>query len=59
MEVYTDGKLTTVSLRPIGRYFSLQKKKSRSEEPTGKYVAVWQKVGSEWKIETDIWNVGK
>jgi len=25
----------------------------------GKYVVVWEKVGSDWKLATDIWNEGK
>jgi hypothetical protein len=26
---------------------------------TGKYVVVWEKVGNDWKLTTDIWNDGK
>jgi hypothetical protein len=26
---------------------------------TGKYVVVWEKVGNDWKLATDIWNDGK
>ena len=30
-----------------------------TRELAGKYVFVWRKVGSEWKLETSIWNVTK
>ena len=30
-----------------------------TRELAGKYVFVWRKVGSEWKLETGIWNVTK
>jgi hypothetical protein len=23
---------------------------------TGKYVVVWEKVGNDWKLSSDIWN---
>jgi hypothetical protein len=26
---------------------------------TGKYVVIWEKVGSDWKLAIDIWNDGK
>jgi hypothetical protein len=29
------------------------------QEVTGKYVVVWEKVGSDWKLAADIWNDGK
>jgi ketosteroid isomerase-like protein len=30
-----------------------------TRELAGKYVFVWRKVGSEWKLETGIWNITK
>ena len=29
------------------------------QEVSGKYVVVWQRVGGEWKLATDIWNAIK
>jgi hypothetical protein len=29
------------------------------QEVTGKYVVVWEKIGSDWKLAADIWNDGK
>jgi ketosteroid isomerase-like protein len=29
------------------------------KEVTGKYVVVWEKVGRDWKLSSDIWNDGK
>jgi ketosteroid isomerase-like protein len=26
---------------------------------TGKYLAVWEKIGNDWKLAADIWNDGK
>jgi len=44
--------------REIGT-FSLKTKGPNPKEVTGKYVVVWEKIGSEWKLATDIWNEGK
>src|SRR3954470_15523234 len=59
-------KLTTLDVKPFGDdaarevgRFSLKTKGSQSQEMTGKYVVLWQKVGSEWKLATDIWNSDK
>ena len=61
-----DPKLTTVDVKPLGSSaareigtFSLRAKGSTPREITGKYVVVWEKVGSDWKLATDIWNEGK
>jgi ketosteroid isomerase-like protein len=37
----------------------LKTKGSPSKEVTGKYVVIWEKVGKDWKLATDIWNEGK
>jgi len=65
-ETLGDVKLITVDVKPLGGtaaretgYFSLRTKGSPSQEVTGKYVVVWEKVGAEWKLSTDIWNEGK
>jgi uncharacterized protein (TIGR02246 family) len=56
-------KLTTVDVKPLGTdaarelgTFSLMTKDQPPQQVSGKYVVVWQKIGSEWKLATDIWN---
>jgi len=58
--------LTTVDVKPLGTdaarevgTFSLKTKGQSQQELIGKYVVVWQKVGSDWKLATDIWNTNK
>jgi ketosteroid isomerase-like protein len=59
-------KLTTLEVKPLGPSaaheigtFSLKTKGSTPQEVTGKYLVVWEKVGSDWKLAADIWNDGK
>jgi len=61
-----DPKLTTLDVKQLGPSaareigtFSLKTKGPKPEEVTGKYVVVWEKVGNDWKLATDIWNDGK
>lgn len=61
-----DPKLTTIDVKPLGPSaareigtFSLMTKGSPPQQVTGKYVVVWEKVGTDWKLATDIWNDGK
>ncbi|MBT1509293.1 SgcJ/EcaC family oxidoreductase [Bradyrhizobium sp. SRL28] len=61
-----DPKLTTIDVKPLGPSaareigtFSLKTKGPTPQEVTGKYVVVWEKVGNDWKLSTDIWNDGK
>ena len=61
-----DGKLTTADVKPMGSEtareigtFSFRTKGSQPQEITGKYVVVWEKFGSDWKLATDIWNTYK
>lgn len=65
-EQVTDPKLTTLDVKALGPSaareigtFSLRTKGPRPQEVTGKYLVVWEKVGSEWKLAADIWNDGK
>ena len=65
-EQVSDPKLITLDVKPLGPSavreigtFSLKTKGPTPQEVTGKYVVVWEKVGSEWKLESDIWNDGK
>jgi uncharacterized protein (TIGR02246 family) len=61
-----DPKLTTLDVKPLGPAaareigtFSLKTKGPTPQEVTGKYVVVWEKVGSDWQLAADIWNDGK
>lgn len=61
-----DGRLTTVDVQPLGPdaareigMFRFRTKGNQPEEVTGKYVVVWRKVGDQWKLATDIWNMNK
>ena len=65
-EQVSDPKLITLDVKPLGPsaareigIFSLKTKGPTPQEVTGKYVVVWEKVGNEWKLESDIWNDGK
>ncbi len=65
-EQVQDVKLTTMDVKPLGPEaareigtFSLKTKGAQPEEVSGKYVVVWQKAGSDWKLATDIWNSNK
>jgi len=62
----TDPKVTTIDVKRLGPAaareigtFSLKTKASPPKELTGKYVVIWEKVGKDWKLATDIWNDGK
>jgi len=61
-----DPKLTIIDVKRLGccaareiGTFSLKTKGPAPKEVTGKYVVVWEKVGKNWKLATDIWNDGK
>jgi ketosteroid isomerase-like protein len=65
-EQVSDPKVTTLDVKSLGPSaareigtFSLKTKGSTPQEVIGKYVIVWEKVGSDWKLATDIWNDGK
>jgi len=65
-EQVSNPKLTTIDFKELGPSagreigtYSLNTKGSPSTELSGKYVVVWEKVGNEWKLSTDIWNDGK
>lgn len=36
--------------------FSLKTKGTTPGEVTGKYLVVWEKGGTDWKLSADIWN---
>ncbi len=65
-EQITDPKVTTLDVKRLGPAaareigtFSLKTKGSAPKDVTGKYVVIWQRVGKDWKLATDIWNEGK
>ena len=65
-EKAADPKLTTLDVKSLGSSaareigtFSLKTKGTTPQEVSGKYVVVWEKVGNDWKLATDIWNDGK
>jgi uncharacterized protein (TIGR02246 family) len=65
-EQVSDPKVTTLDIKQLGPFaareigtFSLKTKDPTPQEVTGKYVVVWEKVGSDWKLAADIWNDGK
>jgi hypothetical protein len=43
----------------LGKDAPCKTKGPTSQEVTGKYLVVWEKVGSDWKLAADIWNDGK
>jgi uncharacterized protein (TIGR02246 family) len=62
----SDPKITTLDVKSLGPSaareigtFSLKTKGAAPRELTGKYLVVWEKVGSDWKLAADIWNDGK
>ena len=61
-----DPKFITLEVKPLGPSgaqeigtFSLKMKGPTPQEVTGKYLVVWEKVGTDWKLSADIWNDGK
>ena len=65
-EQVTDAKVVALDVKVIGPTaareigtFSLKTKGATPQDVSGKYVVVWEKVGNDWKLATDIWNDGK
>ena len=65
-EQVTDPRLTILDVKSLGPSaareigtFSLKTKATPPQELVGKYVVIWEKVGSDWKLAIDIWNDGK
>jgi len=62
-EHVSDPKVTTLDVKQLGPSaareigaFSLKTRGPIPREITGKYVVVWEKIGRDWKLATDIWN---
>ncbi len=59
--------LTTVNVedygqaaREIGQFsFDAHGQQGQVSKVEGKYVVVWKKIGGEWRLDTDIWNMNK
>src|SRR6266581_5024388 len=65
-EQVSDPKVTTLDVKPLGPAaareigtFNLKSKGPTLKEIADKYVVVWEKVGRDWKLATDIWNDDK
>src|SRR5262245_60748122 len=65
-EQVSDPKLSTLDVKPLGPSaareigtFSLKTKGPAPQQVVGKYVVVWEKIGTDWKLAADIWNDGK
>ncbi len=65
-EQVSDPKVVALDVKMIGPgaareigTFSLKTKAATPQEVAGKYVVVWEKVGNDWRLATDIWNDGK
>jgi uncharacterized protein (TIGR02246 family) len=62
----SDPQITTLDVKSLGPSaareigtYSLRMKDLPSQELTGKYLVVWEKVEGDWKLAADIWNDGK
>src|SRR4051794_14988442 len=65
-EAVGNAKLVAVDGTPLGNdtareigTFSLKTKGPSPVELTGKFVVVWRKIGTDWKLWTDIWNMDR
>jgi ketosteroid isomerase-like protein len=61
-----DPKLVTLDVKPLGPSaaqeigtFKLKTKGPNPKDVMGKYLVVWEKVGTDWKLAADIWNDGQ
>jgi uncharacterized protein (TIGR02246 family) len=66
MQQLGDAKLVVVDVAPLGPRAAREigtftfKTKAQSPQPVvGKYVVVWRKLGNNWLLATDIWNMNK
>jgi ketosteroid isomerase-like protein len=66
IEEYADMKPVTEAITRLGSdavleigNVSFKTKSQPDSEIDSKYVVLWRKTGTEWKISTDIWNSNK
>jgi len=66
MKQLGDAKLKTIDVQSLGPgaarevgTFSFKTKAQPPQEVTGKYVVVWRKMGGNWQLAIDIWNMNK
>jgi uncharacterized protein (TIGR02246 family) len=66
MQQLSDVKCTAVDVMPIGRSgareigtCTFKTKGAAPQDGALKYAVVWRKVGSQWLLNTDIWNMDK
>lgn len=66
VQPFGDAKLTALEMTRLGGTaareigtFSFRSKGQQPQEITGKYVVVWEKVGDDWELATDIWDISK
>jgi uncharacterized protein (TIGR02246 family) len=66
MKDFSDAKLTTVELHTMGEVMAYEigavtakTKASPPQDAAGKYVVVWKRSGTSWKIAVDIFNFDK
>jgi uncharacterized protein (TIGR02246 family) len=66
MQQLGDVKCTAVDVKPLGRSgareigtCTFKTKGATPQDGALKYAVVWQKVGGQWMLNTDIWNMDK
>jgi uncharacterized protein (TIGR02246 family) len=66
MQQLSDVKCTAVDVSPVGRSgareigaCSFKTKGASPQDGALKYAVVWRKVGGQWLLNTDIWNMDK
>jgi uncharacterized protein (TIGR02246 family) len=66
MQQLSDVKCTAVDVMPIGRSgareigtCTFKTKGASPQDGALKYAVVWRKVGGQWLLNTDIWNMDK
>jgi uncharacterized protein (TIGR02246 family) len=61
-----NAKLTTIDVLPLGPgaareigTVTLETKAQPPQKVAGKYAVVWRRIGGNWLLATDIWNMNK
>jgi ketosteroid isomerase-like protein len=62
-EAIGEARLTVLDVKPLGNLavqevgsFNLKTKSQPPQEMVGKYLVIWEKVDTDWKIAADMWN---